>query len=200
MKITDAKFVMSNTEYQKCPKPDMPEYAFIGRSNVGKSSLINMLVGRKDMAKTSQTPGKTQVINHFLVNQQWFLVDLPGYGFAKVSKEDRSKWEKMIADYLINRPNLMCVFVLIDVRHEPQRIDLEFVTWLGENGIAFEIIFTKADKLKPSQAQQSAERFEAAMLQTFESMPPAFITSAEKTVGREEILEEIAMLNKDFVA
>lgn len=200
MKIIEAKFLMSNTDYQKCPKADMPEYAFIGRSNVGKSSLINMLVNRKDLAKTSQTPGKTQVINHFLVNQQWYLVDLPGYGFAKVSKEDRHKWEKMIADYLMNRSNLMCVFVLIDVRHEPQRIDLEFITWLGENGIAFEIIFTKADKIKPAQAQKNAEAFEETLLQTFETMPSAFITSAEKTVGREDILEEISLLNKDFMA
>lgn len=190
---------MSNTDYQKCPRPDMPEYAFIGRSNVGKSSLINMLTNRKDLAKTSQTPGKTQVINHFLVNEQWYLVDLPGYGFAKVSKDDRAKWEKMISDYLINRPNLICVFVLIDVRLEPQRIDIEFVTWLGESNVPFEIVFTKADKLKPVQAQRNAEQFEAAMLQTFESMPSAFITSSEKQIGRDEILDEINHLNKSFV-
>lgn len=190
---------MSNTDYNRCPKADKPEYAFIGRSNVGKSSLINMLVSQKNLAKTSQTPGKTQVINHFLINQQWFLVDLPGYGFAKVSKSDRERWETMIADYLINRSNLMCVFVLIDVRHEPQKIDLEFLIWLGENEISFEIIFTKADKVKPAEAQRNAEQFEAAMLHTFEEMPNAFISSAERSLGRTEILEEIAGLNATFV-
>ncbi len=200
MKITEAKFVMSNTEYQRCPQPDKPEYAFIGRSNVGKSSLINMIVNNKSLAKTSQTPGKTQVINHFIINNQWYLVDLPGYGFAKVSKTDRADWEVMIADYLINRPNLQCVFVLIDVRHEPQRIDLEFLHWLGENDIAFELIFTKSDKVKPAAAQKNVEQFEAVMLQTWESMPAAFITSAEKHIGRTEILEEIAILNKGFEA
>lgn len=199
MKITEATFVMSNTDYNRCPKADKPEYAFIGRSNVGKSSLINMLVSQKNLAKTSQTPGKTQVINHFLINQQWFLVDLPGYGFAKVSKSDRERWETMIADYLINRSNLMCVFVLIDVRHEPQKIDLEFLIWLGENEISFEIIFTKADKVKPAEAQRNAEQFEAAMLHTFEEMPNAFISSAERSLGRTEILEEIAGLNATFV-
>jgi GTP-binding protein len=200
MKITEAKFVMSNTEYQRCPPPDKPEYAFIGRSNVGKSSLINMVVNNKSLAKTSQTPGKTQVINHFIINNQWYLVDLPGYGFAKVSKSDRANWEVMIADYLINRSNLQCVFVLIDVRHEPQRIDLEFLQWLGENDIAFELIFTKSDKVKPAAAQRNVEQFEAVMLQTWESMPTAFITSAEKHIGRTEILDEISELNKSFVA
>ncbi|MFN3849243.1 MAG: ribosome biogenesis GTP-binding protein YihA/YsxC [Spirosomataceae bacterium] len=198
MKVTSAQFIQSTHDYRKCPKPDKPEYAFIGRSNVGKSSLINSLTARKDLAKTSQNPGKTQTINHFLVNNLWFLVDLPGYGYAKVSKTDREKWHKMIWDYLTERQNLMCVFVLIDARHDPQKIDIEFINQLGEKGIPLKLIFTKADKIGPVVAQQNAQKFKNALLETWEEAPESFITSAEKNTGRDEVLKDITQMNGLF--
>jgi GTP-binding protein len=201
MKITDARFHISNADPEKCPAPDRPEYAFIGRSNVGKSSLINMLVGKKGLAKTSQEPGKTQLINHFMINNSWYLVDLPGYGFAKVSKESRSKWQTMISDYILNRPNLICVFVLIDIRLEPQKIDLEFMEWLGQNNVPFEMVFTKADKLKPPQAIAKAEAYGNQMLATqWQELPLQYITSAERGTGQEQLLNEITYLNGTFKA
>lgn len=197
-KSISAKFVMSNTDYKKCPQPLKPEYAFIGRSNVGKSSLINMLASKHNLAKTSQVPGKTQLINHFEVNNAWYLVDLPGYGYAKVPKTEREKWDKMIWDYLLNRENLMCVFVLIDVRHEPQTVDIDFINKLGENGVPIEIIFTKADKVGPNVAKKNIEGFRQVLLLMWEKMPKYFLTSSEKKVGRDEILKEIENLNLEF--
>ncbi len=199
MKILEAIFLQSNTDYLLCPKPEKPEYAFIGRSNVGKSSLINNLTRKKDLAKTSQTPGKTQLINHFLVNNQWFLVDLPGYGYAKVSKEDRRKFEKMIGEYLENRPNLLCTFVLIDVRHEPQKVDVEFMQNLAEKDIPFYIVFTKADKLSKTAVERNLALYEAEMLETWEEMPQYFVTSSVNSTGRDELLQEITELNLTFV-
>jgi GTP-binding protein len=198
MKITDAKYVMSNSEYQNCPQPDLPEYAFIGRSNVGKSSVINMLTEKKSLAKTSQQPGKTQLINHFMVNSSWYLVDLPGYGYAKVSKGEREKWEKMINDYLHNRPNLVCTFVLVDVRHSALALDLEFMEGLGNAGIPFHIIFTKADKLKAYQIQNQVEAYTKKLLELWEEVPPMFVTSAEKNEGKEPILRTIEGYNQSF--
>ncbi|WP_026997960.1 ribosome biogenesis GTP-binding protein YihA/YsxC [Flectobacillus major] len=198
MKVTQATFLMSNSDYQKCPHPDKPEYAFIGRSNVGKSSLINSVVNRKDLAKTSQTPGKTQLINHFIINQNWYLVDLPGYGYAKVSKVERAKFEKMIHDYLTLRPNLICTFVLVDVRHEPQKIDIDFMERLGENGIPFYIIFTKADKLSKTAVDQNVAIYTQKMLEHWEEMPQYFITSSVSGTGRDEILSTIDSLNAGF--
>jgi GTP-binding protein len=199
VKILEAIFLQSNTDYLLCPKPEKPEYAFIGRSNVGKSSLINNLTRKKDLAKTSQTPGKTQLINHFLVNNQWFLVDLPGYGYAKVSKEDRRKFEKMIGEYLENRPNLLCTFVLIDVRHEPQKVDVEFMQNLAEKDIPFYIVFTKADKLSKTAVERNLALYEAEMLETWEEMPQYFVTSSVNSTGRDELLQEITELNLTFV-
>ncbi|QRR02686.1 ribosome biogenesis GTP-binding protein YihA/YsxC [Dyadobacter sandarakinus] len=198
MKIQDAHYVMSNSDFLKCPPPTLPEYAFIGRSNVGKSSLINMLTDKKSLAKTSQQPGKTQLINHFLINQEWYLVDLPGYGYAKVSKVEREKWEKMIHDYLYNRENLICTFVLIDIRHSALAVDLEFMEALGEAGIPFHVIFTKADKLKPSQAASQVAAYNAKMQETWDEVPPMFITSAEKREGAEAVLQTIENYNRTF--
>lgn len=198
MKITEAIFLQSNTDYEKCPKPDKPEYAFIGRSNVGKSSLINALVQKKNLAKTSQTPGKTQLINHFQIDKKWYLVDLPGYGYAKVSKTDREKFEKMIHEYLENRENLMYTFVLVDIRHEPQKLDMEFMNNLGEQGIPFCIVFTKADKLSQTAVNKSLEVYRAQMLETWEEMPQFFVTSSVNGSGRDEILATIESLNKEF--
>lgn len=198
MKITEAIFLQSNTDYEKCPKSDKPEYAFIGRSNVGKSSLINALVQKKNLAKTSQTPGKTQLINHFQIDKKWYLVDLPGYGYAKVSKTDREKFEKMIHEYLENRENLMYTFVLVDIRHEPQKLDMEFMNNLGEQGIPFCIVFTKADKLSQTAVNKSLEVYQAQMLETWEEMPQFFVTSSVNGSGREEILKTIDSLNKEF--
>ncbi len=198
MKIVEAKFLMSNSEYSKCPKPDKPEYAFIGRSNVGKSSLINSLVQKKDLAKTSQVPGKTQLINHFSINQQWYLVDLPGYGYAKVSKTDREKFEKMIMDYLSLRSNLVCTFVLIDVRHEPQKIDLAFMETLGEKGMPFYIVFTKADKLSPTAVGKNVEAYIEKMQETWDEVPQYFVSSSVNGTGRSEILATIQHLNLQF--
>lgn len=198
MKITEAIFLQSNTEYQKCPTPDKPEYAFIGRSNVGKSSLINSIVQKKDLAKTSQTPGKTQLINHFLINKNWYLVDLPGYGYAKVSKTDREKFEQMIFDYLHYRENLKCTFVLIDIRHEPQKVDTEFMAKLAESDIPFYIVFTKADKLSKTAALKNLEIYTNKMLETWEEMPYYFVSSSVDGIGREEILRAIEELNSEL--
>jgi len=198
MKIQDARYVMSNSDYEKCPKPDLPEYAFIGRSNVGKSSLINMLTGKKALAKTSQQPGKTQLINHYFINEIWYLVDLPGYGYAKVSKTEREKWEKMIGDYLHNRPNLVCTFVLIDIRHDALAVDLEFMEELGQGGIPFHIIFTKADKLKPYQQEEQVKKYKEKLGEIWEEIPPMFVTSAEKGEGRDAILDTIESYNQTF--
>ncbi|MBI1286836.1 MAG: YihA family ribosome biogenesis GTP-binding protein [Flavobacteriales bacterium] len=196
--IKDVSFVMSNSDVRKCPKPDRPEYAFIGRSNVGKSSLINMLMQRKNLAKTSSTPGKTQLINHFLVDDVWYLVDLPGYGFAKVPKAHRQKFEKMISDYILQRENLVNVFVLVDSRHSPQTIDLEFMEWLGMSQIPFSIVFTKLDKLKPKEVEAKIKAYQDKMLETWDELPHQFLTSAEKFDGREELLEYVNQLNSDF--
>lgn len=198
MIIKSAEFQCSNTRTDKLPPPVLPEYAFIGRSNVGKSSLINMLVQRKGLAKTSQTPGKTQLINHFLINEEWYIVDLPGYGYAKTSRSNRAEWQKFISYYLRNRENLQCVFVLIDSRHEPQKIDLEFCSWLGENGIPFQLIFTKADKQSRVKTDQSVARFRKALSGIFEEVPQHYISSSENGEGRDEILDFVNELNKDF--
>ena len=195
MKINSAKFVISNTDVRKCPNEPYPEYAFIGRSNVGKSSLINMLTGNKSLAKTSGKPGKTQLINHFLINESWFLVDLPGYGYAKVSKDKRKTFQKFIKDYFNKRMQLACSFVLIDVRHEPQKIDLEFMEYLGENGIPFCIVFTKADKLGKTALEKNLVHYEKVMLQTWEEMPTSFVTSSVNSLGKKEILSFIEQVN-----
>lgn len=198
MKIKSAKFVISNTNIDKCPQELIPEYAFIGRSNVGKSSLINMLVGKKNLAKTSGNPGKTQLINHFKINDEWFLVDLPGYGYAKVSKTKRQSFQKFITDYFLKRKQLICTFLLVDCRHEPQKIDLDFMQFLGENEIAFCIIFTKSDKLNGSTLNKNLKVYEQKMLQSnWESMPQKFITSATSKAGREEILNFIEDVNQN---
>lgn len=195
MDIVKAEFVMSNSSVEKCPSANRPEYAFIGRSNVGKSSLINMLTNNKKLAKTAAKPGKTQLINHFLINDSWYMVDLPGYGYARVSEGARRQFEKMIRDYILKRENLVCLFVLIDSRHEPQKIDLEFMEWLGENGVPFVMIFTKADKLTTQQRSVCMKNYHTAMLETWETTPLAFMTSAEKRLGREEVLDYIDELN-----
>ncbi len=186
-----AEFIISNTDYQKCPAPDKPEFAFIGRSNVGKSSLINMMTARKGLAKTSGSPGKTQLINHFLIDESWYLVDLPGYGYAKTSKKNRSAWELMIQDYLLNRENLQIVFVLIDSRLEPQRIDIEFTQWLGESGVPLALVFTKADKQSMNKSQQSIAKFKKVMKQTWADLPMIFLSSSETGLGKAELSEYI---------
>ena len=196
MKINSAEFVISNTDIEKCPKERIPEYAFIGRSNVGKSSLINMLTCRKSLAKTSGKPGKTQLINHFKINDNWFLVDLPGYGYAKVSKKDRSIFAKFIYDYLEKRENLICTFVLVDSRHEPQKIDLLFMEWLGQKGIPFVIVFTKMDKLSSSQLNKNLSKYKTKMLETWEELPQSFMSSAESKLGKMEILKFIDTTNE----
>ncbi len=196
--IKKAKFLISNTDYTKCPPPTKPEFAFIGRSNVGKSSLINMLANHKGLAKTSGTPGKTQLINHFEVDGRWYMVDLPGYGFAKVSKSARGEWEKMIRQYLTLRENLEAVFVLIDSRLNPQQIDLEFVYWCGQNGIPLALLFTKADKQAKSKTQLNVKKFLDKMLELFEEAPDYFITSAETSQGKEEVTEYIAHHVEEF--
>ena len=196
MVIKTAEFVKSSGKWQDCPEPNLPEYAFIGRSNVGKSSLINAMMNHKDLAKTSQTPGKTQLINHFLVNENWYLTDLPGYGYARVSKSLRKDFEKLITNYILNRKNLVNLFVLVDSRHTPQKIDLEFIEWCGENGIPFSIVFTKADKLKPNAAISNVENYQAELLKTWEDLPETYVTSAEKKAGTDEILNFISKTNK----
>ena len=196
MKINYADFVTSSAKWQQCPDPDKPEYAMIGRSNVGKSSLINMLTGRKKLAKISGTPGKTITINHFLINGEWYLVDLPGYGYAKRSKTERLKWEKMIRGYLLNRENMMSVFVLVDARHEPQKNDLEFINWLGMSHIPFVIVFTKADKLSKNHLEQSIARYKKTLLNEWEELPPMIITSSETGLGKDEMLKYIEENNR----
>ena len=196
MNINKAEFVISNTDVSKAPQDPMPEYAFIGRSNVGKSSLINMLTNRKKLAKTSGTPGKTQLINHFKINDEWFLVDLPGYGYAKTSKSSRKKFQKLITDYFKKRKNLVNAFVLVDSRHEPQKIDLDFMRWLGENGIPFSIVFTKADKLSSNQLGKNLRKYKLRLLKEWQSLPEIFITSATSKLGRDEILNYIERLNE----
>ncbi|WP_374957389.1 ribosome biogenesis GTP-binding protein YihA/YsxC [Gilvibacter sp.] len=198
MDIKSATFVMSNSDVAKCPKSNLPEYAFIGRSNVGKSSLINMLTNRKSLAKTSGRPGKTQLINHFLINENWHLVDLPGYGYARVSKSDKKTFQKFITQYFERRKQLVMGFVLVDCRHEPQPIDLEFMQWLGENALPFGIIFTKADKLKPNALKRNVDTYLQRLLETWESLPPYFITSSAKRTGAEELLDYIDTINKEI--
>lgn len=198
MIVKSAEFVCSNTQISKLPPAVKPEYAFIGRSNVGKSSLINMLTGKKGLAKTSQTPGKTQLINHFLINDFWYLVDLPGYGYARISKGKKEEWNKYIRNYLEKRENLQCVFVLIDSRLEPQKIDLDFCAAMGERGIPFVITFTKADKQGKVKTDQNVAKFRKAMLALFEEVPQHFITSAELQTGKDEILNFINEINQKF--
>lgn len=198
MKIKTSEFVISNTDLKKCPKPDKPEYAFIGRSNVGKSSLINMITGRKQLAKISGKPGKTRLINHFLINTEWFLVDLPGYGYAKVSKQERNIWKGFIKNYILTRENLMNLFVLIDSRHKPQKNDLVFMQHLGENSIPFVIIFTKTDKLTKKQLKENIELYKTELLKTWEEIPDIFISSSVNKIGRKEILDFISKTNKLF--
>jgi GTP-binding protein len=199
MIIKSAEFICSNTRTDKLPPPVLPEYAFIGRSNVGKSSLINMLLQRKGLAKTSQTPGKTQLINHFRVNEDWYLVDLPGYGYARTSKVNRGEWERFIRYYLRHRESLQCVFVLIDSRVEPQKNDIDFCNWLGETGIPFLLVFTKADKQSAVKTDQTIAKFRKELLKSFEEVPKIFITSSENALGREAILCSINELNQAFV-
>lgn len=198
MKIKSAEFVVSNSEVSKCPDSKLPEYAFIGRSNVGKSSLINMLTNRKDLAKTSGRPGKTQLINHFLINGSWHLVDLPGYGYARVSKSTKKTFQKFITAYFEKREQMLCAFVLIDSRHKPQPIDLEFMQWLGEHQIPFCIIFTKADKVKPKALERHIEDYKAEMLQTWTEMPQYFVTSSSNATGKEELLAFIESINEEI--
>ncbi len=197
VKIKTAEFIVSNTDIEKCPKDLIPEYAFIGRSNVGKSSLINMLVNQNKLAKTSGKPGKTQLINHFKINNEWFLVDLPGYGYAQVSKSKRKVFQGFITDYFLNRKQLICTFLLVDSRHEPQKIDLEFMRFLGENEIPFMLVFTKSDKLKPVAINRNLQIFEKKMLEAgWGGIPRIFITSATNKDGREELLDYIGELNE----
>jgi GTP-binding protein len=198
MEINSAEYVISSPDYTKCPAPDKAEYAFIGRSNVGKSSVINMLCNNQKLAKTSGTPGKTQLINHFIINKSWYIVDLPGYGFAKVSQRDRRRWEQMIENYLRKRENLVNVFVLIDSRHEPQKIDLEFVNQLGEWQIPFALIFTKADKETQRVVAANVKAFLNAMRKEWEFLPAHFVTSAIKKLGRDKLLKFIGDMNKNF--
>ena len=198
MKIKSAEFILSNSDVAKCPKEKFPEYAFIGRSNVGKSSLINMLMQKKSLAKTSGRPGKTHLINHFLINKNWFLVDLPGYGYAKVSKSSKRVFQKFITEYFAKREQLLLAFVLIDSRHEPQKVDLEFMQWMGENQIPFSIIFTKADKLKPNALLRNIEVYTQKMLETWEEMPKHFITSSSHSTGREDLLKYIGEVNNQM--
>jgi len=195
MKIKTAKFVISNTDITKCPTDNLPEYAFIGRSNVGKSSLINALTNHKNLAKTSGKPGKTQLINHFIINDEWFLVDLPGYGYAQVSKNKREVFQQFIRDYFLQRNQLICTFVLVDSRHSAQKIDLEFMEFLGYNQIPFAIIFTKVDKLGKSQRNQNIKKYKEQLLETWEEIPPYFLTSATDETGKDEVLEYIENIN-----
>lgn len=200
MEIKNSQFVISAPTVEKCPKGNKPEYAFIGRSNVGKSSLINMLCNHKGLAKTSATPGKTLLINLFLVNREWYLVDLPGYGYAKRSKSVQDQLQRMISSYILQRQQLVNVFVLIDIRHDPQKIDREFIDWLGVSSVPFSIVFTKADKLGPVKARQNAERWMESLRDTWETLPPYFITSSEKKTGRQEVIDYIGQINDSLAA
>ena len=199
MEIKKAEFVLSAPRESMCPKDTKPEYAFIGRSNVGKSSLINMLTNNRKLAKTSSTPGKTLLINHFIINNEWYLVDLPGYGFAKRSKSELQKLEQMITGYLLQRQQLVNVFLLVDIRLEAQKVDIDFIQWLGSSSIPFAIVFTKADKLSATKANQNVEAYKKVLSETWEELPPIFITSAEKKQGRDEILDYISQINKELV-
>ena len=199
MEIKKAEFVLSAPRESMCPKDTKPEYAFIGRSNVGKSSMINMLTNNRKLAKTSSTPGKTLLINHFIINNEWYLVDLPGYGFAKRSKSELQKLEQMITGYLLQRQQLVNVFLLVDIRLEAQKVDLDFIQWLGSSSIPFAIVFTKADKLSATKANQNVEAYKKVLSETWEELPPIFITSAEKKQGRDEILDYISQINKELV-
>ena len=195
MVIKSAEFVISNSRVEKCPTTGLPEYAFIGRSNVGKSSLINMLTARKGLAMTSQKPGKTQLINHFIINDSWYLVDLPGYGYARLGKDSRDSLRRMIEDYVLERKELVLLFVLIDCRHEPQKIDLEFIQWLGEEGVPFSLVFTKADKLSKGRLASNIEAYTAKLHEEWEELPPIFVTSSEERMGRDELLGYIEEIN-----
>lgn len=198
MEINTAEFTVSNTDVRKCPIHTLPEYAFIGRSNVGKSSLINMLCRQKGLAKTSSKPGKTLLINHFFINRSWYLVDLPGYGFAKMSKDGRDKLRRMIESYILMRKELTNLFVLVDCRHEPQKIDLEFMEWLGVSNVPFSVVFTKADKLSASKLNLNIENYKQKLLEQWESLPPIFVTSSEKCVGKEDLLNYIEEINNSL--
>lgn len=199
MEINKSEFTISSADISQCPKDNKHEYAFIGRSNVGKSSLINMLCNHKGLAKTSATPGKTLLINHFIINNEWYLVDLPGYGYAKRSKTVQKKLEHMISSYILQREQLVNLFVLIDIRHDPQKIDMEFITWLGQSGIPFSIIFTKADKIGNEQkARKAAKKYMETLKETWEELPPYFVTSSDKRIGREEVLDYIENINKEI--
>ena len=196
MKISSAKYLTSNKDYRLSPKPDKPEFAFIGRSNVGKSSLINLIFNNKKLAKISSSPGKTQLINHFIINEQWYVVDLPGYGYAKVSKSQRKNFYKIIQSYILNRLNLYCLFVLLDCRHEPLKLDIDFINWLGENEVPFAIVFTKIDKLSDRQLKNNIEQYKNRLLKDWLELPSVFLSSSIKNIGREEILKFIAeMIN-----
>lgn len=198
MEIRNAKYEISNADVAKCPAHGKPEYAFIGRSNVGKSSLINMLTRKKGLAKTSQTPGKTLLINHFSINDgKWYIVDLPGYGYAARGQKQREEIKKLIESYILRREEMTCLFVLIDIRHKPQKIDMEFINWLGENGVPFALIFTKADKLSKTAAENSVNQFTKALKETWDELPRYFITSSEKGTGRDELLDFIDSINKE---
>lgn len=197
MEIKQARFLISNSDPSKCPRPDKPEYAFIGRSNVGKSSLINMLTNSKTLAKTSEKPGKTRLINHFIVNEEWYLVDLPGYGYAKVPKKERVKWESSFRNYILGRANLCCLFILVDIRHEALETDLQFMEWVGENQVPFAVVFTKGDKLKPTEVEPSVQLYKETLTERFEPLPPLFVTSSAQNSGREEILKFIGDVNKN---
>ncbi len=198
MHIKTATFVVSNQEVSKCPKNNLPEYAFIGRSNVGKSSLINMLTNQKKLAKTSGRPGKTQLINHFLINEQWYLVDLPGYGYARVSKSSKKTFQKFITAYFRERTQLVSAFVLVDIRHEPQQIDLNFMQWLGEHGIPFSIIFTKSDKLKPKAIERNVAHYQSVLRENWEELPNHFVTSSSNFTGKDELLNYIDSINSSL--
>lgn len=198
MIIKDAKFVISNTDYKQCPTDGKPEYAFIGRSNVGKSSLINMITNHKGLAMTSSKPGKTQLINHFIINEEWYLVDLPGYGYAQRGKEGREAIRIIIEDYILNRDDLTNLFLLLDSRRDPQQIDMEFMEWLGENDIPFAIVFTKIDKLSKSKVKENLAKYTEKLEETWEELPPIFITSSEHRIGGEEILDYIEKINKEL--
>jgi len=195
MVIKSAEFVISNSRVEKCPTTGLPEYAFIGRSNVGKSSLINMLTARKGLAMTSQKPGKTQLINHFIINDAWYLVDLPGYGYARLGRDSRDSLRRMIEDYVLERKELVLLFVLLDCRHEPQKIDLEFIQWLGEEGVPFALVFTKADKLSKGRLAANVEAYKAKLREEWEELPPIFVTSSEERMGRDELLGYIEEVN-----
>ena len=194
--IKQARFLISNTDVKKCPAPDLPEYAFIGRSNVGKSSLINMIVDQKNLAKVSVKPGKTQLINHFIIDESWYLVDLPGYGYAKIALSVKEKFQKLISRYILHRENLYCLFVLIDVRHEPLKIDLDFLTWLGENHVPFAIVFTKADKLGKLTTAKNVADYSHELKKVWEELPPIFISSSLDGTGKDELISFIQQTNK----